>query len=84
MERSNRKMRTGTVISDKTNKTRIVRIVRDFRAPMYEKVLSKSKKLYVHDEGNLSHTGDTVKVMETRPLSKLKRWTLTEVVKKAQ
>lgn len=83
MERSNRKMRTGTVISDKTSKTRIVKIMRDFRAPMYEKVLSKTKKLYVHDEGNLSHTGDQVKVMETRPLSKLKRWTLVEVVKKA-
>ena len=84
MERSNRKMRTGTVIGDKTNKTRIVRITRDFRAPMYEKVLSKNKKLYVHDEGNISHTGDKVKVMETRPISKLKRWTLVEVVKKAQ
>jgi len=83
MERSNRKMRTGTVIGDKTNKTRIVKIVRDFRAPMYEKVLSKSKKLYVHDESNISHTGDKVKIMETRPLSKLKRWTLVEVLKKA-
>ena len=76
-------MRTGTVIGDKTNKTRIVRIVRDFRAPMYEKVLTKSKKLYVHDESNLSHVGDKVKIMETRPISKLKRWTLVEVVKKA-
>jgi small subunit ribosomal protein S17 len=83
MERSKRKMRVGTVISDKTNKTRIIQIVRDFRAPMYEKVLSKTKKLHVHDENNLSHTGDKVKVMETRPLSKLKHWTLVEVVKKA-
>jgi len=83
MERTNRKTRTGIVISDKTNKTRIVQIKRDFRAPMYEKVLTKSKKLYVHDEENLSHTGDKVKVMETRPLSKLKRWTLVEIVKKA-
>jgi small subunit ribosomal protein S17 len=84
MERSQRKSRTGTVISDKTNKTRIVRVVRDFRAPVYEKVLSKSKKLYVHDEENVSHVGDIVKVMESRPLSKLKRWTLEAVVKKAQ
>ena len=83
MERSKRKMRTGTVTSDKTNKTRIVSIVRDFRAPMYEKVLTKSTKLHVHDEGNLSHAGDMVKIMETRPLSKLKRWTLVEIIKKA-
>jgi small subunit ribosomal protein S17 len=83
MERSKRKMRTGTVISDKMNKTRIVQIMRDFRAPMYEKVLSKSKKLYVHDENNLSHTGDKVKIIETRPLSRLKRWSLVEVIKKA-
>jgi len=50
---------------------------------MYEKVLTKSTKLHVHDEGNLSHAGDMVKIMETRPLSKLKRWTLVEIIKKA-
>lgn len=83
MERSIRKVRTGVVIGDKTNKTRIVEITRDFRSPMYEKVLSRRTKLYVHDEKNESHAGDKVKVMETRPISKMKRWCLVEVLKKA-
>lgn len=83
MERGRRKFRTGVVISDKTEKTRIVEITRTFRDPQYKKVLSRRKKLYAHDEKNESHTGDQIKVMETRPISKLKRWTLVEVVKKA-
>ena len=83
MERSIRKARKGLVIGDKTNKTRIVQVTRDFRAPMYEKVLTKRSKLYVHDEKNESHIGDRVAIMETRPISKLKRWTLVEIIKKA-
>jgi small subunit ribosomal protein S17 len=83
MERSIRKVRKGLVIGDKTNKTRIVQVTRDFRAPVYEKVLSRRSKFYVHDEKNESHVGDKVTIMETRPISKLKRWTLVEVVKKA-
>lgn len=83
MERGRRKFRTGVVIGDKTDKTRIVEVTRTFRDPKYKKVLSMRKKLYAHDEKNESHVGDQVKVMETRPLSKLKRWALVEVVKKA-
>jgi small subunit ribosomal protein S17 len=83
MERSIRKIRKGIVIGDKTNKTRIVEVTRDFRAPMYEKVLSRRSKFYVHDEKNESHLGDRIKIMETRPISKLKRWTLVEVLKKS-
>jgi small subunit ribosomal protein S17 len=65
------------------NKTRIVEITRAFRHPLYKKVLHRRTKFYAHDEQNQSHAGDTVRIMETRPLSKLKRWTLVEVVKKA-
>ena len=83
MERSTRKVRAGVVVSAKANKTRIVQVTRDFRAPVYEKVLSRRTKLYVHDEKNESNLGDKVRIMETRPLSKLKRWTLLEIVKKA-
>lgn len=83
MERSRRKYRTGVVVSDKTDKTRIVEVSRDFRAPLYGKVLRRRSKLYVHDEKNESHAGDRVKIMETRPLSKLKRWCLVEIEKKA-
>lgn len=83
MERSRRKVRTGVVISDKADKTRIVEVTRKFSDPTYKKVMSRRKKLYAHDEKNESHLGDTVKIMETRPLSKLKRWALVEVAKKA-
>lgn len=83
MERGSRKFRTGVVIGDKTDKTRIVEVTRTFRDPKYKKILSRRGKLYAHDEKNESHVGDQVKVMETRPLSKLKRWMLVEIVKKA-
>jgi small subunit ribosomal protein S17 len=83
MERGNRKFRLGVVVGDKMDKTRIVEIKRSFRHPLYDKVLRRRSKFYVHDEKNESHAGDQVRIMETRPLSKLKRWTLAEVVKKA-
>ncbi|MCX5782300.1 MAG: 30S ribosomal protein S17 [Elusimicrobia bacterium] len=84
MERTKRKLKTGIVTSDKSNKTRIVEVSRSFRHPFYDKVLKRDAKYYVHDEKNESHTGDQVKIAETRPLSKLKRWRLLEVIQKAK
>jgi small subunit ribosomal protein S17 len=84
MERNNRKVRLGTVIGDKMEKTRVVEVVRTFRHPAYKKVMRRSTKFYAHDEKQESRIGDTVKIMETRPLSKLKRWRLVEIVEKAQ
>lgn len=83
MERNKRKVRMGKIISDKMDKTRTVEISRTFRHPLYEKVLRRRSKLYAHDEKNESHIGDTVRIREIRPLSKLKRWSLIEIVKKA-
>jgi small subunit ribosomal protein S17 len=83
MERKMRKFQTGVVTSDKMDKTRIVEVIRSFRHSLYSKVLKRRKKFYAHDEKNESHVGDMVKLMETRPTSKLKRWSLVEVVKKA-
>lgn len=83
MDRGKRKVKTGVVIQDKMNKTRVVEVRRVFSHPLYSKVISRSKKLYVHDEKNQSHEGDKVKIMETRPLSKLKRWRLLDIVEKA-
>jgi small subunit ribosomal protein S17 len=73
----------GVVIGDKMNKTRIVEVSHDFRHPLYEKVLTRRSKFYAHDEKNESHQGDQVRIMEIRPLSRLKRWSVIEVVKKA-
>ncbi len=84
MERSQRKIRTGVVIGDKMDKTRIVEVARAFRHPLYKKVMRRKSKFYVHDEKNVAHVGDKVRIQETRPLSKLKRWHLVEVVLKAQ
>jgi len=83
-ERGKRKFRTGIVVSDKTNKTRQVSIERTYRHSLYDRVLKTKNKFAVHDEKNESKLGDTVKIMETRPLSKTKRWVLVEVVAKAQ
>lgn len=84
MERNNRKVRVGTVIGDKMEKTRVVEVVRTFRHPTYKKVMRRRTKFYAHDEQQISKIGDTVKIMETRPLSKLKRWRLVEIVEKAK
>ena len=84
MERNLRKTRTGKVTSNKMDKTIVVAIEEHVKHPLYNKVVKKTYKLKAHDENNECNIGDTVKVMETRPLSKDKRWRLVEVVEKAQ
>jgi small subunit ribosomal protein S17 len=78
-----RKERQGKVVSDKMEKTIVVRVDRRFRHPLYKKVVTRSKKLYAHDAEGAAKTGDVVKIRETRPLSKLKHWELVEVVRQA-
>jgi small subunit ribosomal protein S17 len=82
--RSRRKVRTGVVISDAMDKTVVVRIDRQVRHALYGKTVRRSSKLVAHDEANDAHVGDTVRVMETRPLSKSKRWRIVEVVERAK
>jgi small subunit ribosomal protein S17 len=74
----------GWVMSDKMDKTRVVRIVRRLRHPKYEKVLTRHTKVYAHDEKNESHIGDRVELEETRPMSKLKRWRVVKILEKAR
>ena len=81
---SNRKNMMGTVTSDKMDKTITVSVETVKRHPLYKKIIKTSKKYKVHDEANEAKTGDVVKIMETRPLSKDKRWILTEIVQKAK
>jgi small subunit ribosomal protein S17 len=83
-ERTNRKVRTGVVVSEKMDKTVLVQIDRKVRHPLYQKTVRRSNKLAAHDESNDAHVGDTVRVMETRPLSKTKRWRVVEVVERAK
>jgi len=83
-ERGKRKIRTGAVVSDKMDKTATVQIESYYRDPLYKKILKKTKKLKVDDPQNQLVAGDLVKVEETRPLSKTKRWRIVEIVKKAQ
>ncbi|OGR90412.1 MAG: 30S ribosomal protein S17 [Elusimicrobia bacterium RBG_16_66_12] len=73
----------GVVVSDKMDKTRVVRVTRTVRHPFYKKVMTKSSKFHVHDEGNQSREGDLIEIVSTRPLSKLKRWRMVRVVKAA-
>ena len=84
MERNLRKTRTGKVVSDKMDKTIVVAIENHVKHPLYGKIVKRTYKLKAHDEKNECGIGDTVKVMETRPLSKDKRWRLVEVVEKAK
>ena len=84
MERNLRKTRMGKVISDKMDKTIVVAIEDHVRHPLYGKIVKETYKLKAHDEENTAGIGDTVKVMETRPLSKDKRWRLVEIVEKAK
>ena len=84
MERNLRKTRTGKVVSDKMDKTIVVAIEDHVKHPLYKKIVKKTYKLKAHDENNECKTGDTVKVMETRPLSKDKRWRLVEVLERAK
>ena len=83
-ERNLRKTRQGVVVSDKMDKTIVVAVRDNVRHPLYNKIVKKTYKLKAHDEENNAHKGDTVRVMETRPLSKDKRWRLTEVVERAK
>ena len=84
MERSNRKVYRGTVVSDKMDKTITVAIQDNVRHPLYNKIVKKTYKLKAHDEKNDAKIGDTVRVMETRPLSKDKRWRLVEIMERAK
>jgi len=84
MERNLRKERVGLVIGDKMQKSITVAVVRKVKHPMYGKFVQKTTKLTAHDEQNDCNVGDTVKIMETRPLSKNKRWRLVEIVKRAK
>jgi len=83
-ERASRKVRTGTVTSDVREKTITVSVERTYRHPLYGRVVKKGKKYMAHDEKNDAHTGDLVEIMETRPLSKTKRWRLTQVIERAK
>jgi len=82
--RATRKERQGVVVSDVQDKTIVVRVERRTTHPLYGKTISVSKKYHAHDEANDAHVGDTVRIVETRPLSKLKRWRLAAVVERAK
>lgn len=82
--RKQRKTRTGVVSSNKMEKTITVTVVRRLKHPKYGKFVKKSKKFHAHDENNEAQIGDVVKIMETRPLSKTKRWRLVEIIEKAK
>ena len=84
MERNLRKTRTGRVISDKMDKTIVVAVEDNVQHPLYKKTVKRTYKLKAHDEENVCSVGDVVKVMETIPLSKDKRWRLVSIIKKAQ
>ncbi len=84
MERNLRKTRTGKVVSNKMQKTVVVAVEDHVKHPLYGKIVKRTYKLKAHDENNECNIGDTVKVMETRPLSKDKRWRLVEIVEKAK
>ncbi len=84
MERNLRKERQGKVVSDKMDKSIVVAVERKVKHPIYGKFVKKTTKLRAHDEKNESRTGDIVKLMETRPLSKTKRWRMIEIVEKAK
>ncbi len=84
MERNLRKTRTGKVVSDKMDKTVVVAVETRVRHPLYKKIVKRTYKLKAHDENNECNIGDTVRVMETRPLSKDKRWRVVEIIEKVR
>lgn len=84
VERALRKTRVGKVVSDKMDKTIVVAVETRVKHPLYKKIIKRTYKLKAHDENNECAVGDVVKVMETRPLSKEKRWRLVEIVEKAR
>jgi small subunit ribosomal protein S17 len=79
-----RKVRVGTVVSDKMQKTVVVAVERRTAHPVYGKRITKTTKFHAHDEENQAHEGDTVRIEETRPLSKLKRWRVVEIIERAR
>lgn len=83
-QRKRRKVRVGSVVSDKMNKSIVVRVDRTITHPLYKKTFRTYSKLYAHDETNQAGIGDVVRVMESRPLSAKKRWRLVEVIEKAK
>ncbi len=83
-ERNLRKTRVGIVVSDKMDKTIVVAVKDNVKHPLYNKIVKRTYKLKAHDETNDAHIGDTVRVMETRPLSKDKRWRLVEIMERAK
>ncbi|MCQ2204214.1 MAG: 30S ribosomal protein S17 [Bacteroidales bacterium] len=83
-ERNSRKERQGVVISEKMDKTVVVAVEIREKHPIYGKFVMKTKKFHVHDEKNDAHEGDTVRIMETRPLSKTKRWRIVEIIERAK
>mgnify|MGYP006277319473 CR=1 FL=1 len=82
-KQSTRKERIGTVVSDQSDKTIVIRVDRRMQHPLYKKVVIRSRKYHAHDEHNDARVGDKVRIAETRPLSKMKRWELTEVLQRA-
>lgn len=84
LKRGRRKERVGRVVSSKMDKTVVVAIKRRMAHPIYKKVITRTTKLFAHDEENRSRVGDLVRIMETRPLSRNKRWRLVEVLEKAR
>jgi len=83
-ERGKRKVLTGKVVSDKMDKTVVVAVETRVRHPLYQRIIRRTKKFKAHDEQNACRIGDIVKIMETRPLSKEKRWRVTEILEKAE
>ena len=83
-ERNLRKTRTGMVVSDKMDKTVVVAVIDNVRHPLYKKIVKRTYKLKAHDEQNACRIGDRVEVMETRPMSKDKRWRVTNIIEKAK
>ena len=83
-KRSQRKVRVGEVISDKMDKTVIVAVESRIRHPLYGRIIRRTKKFKAHDETNMAGTGDTVEIMESRPMSREKRWRVSRVVEKAK
>ena len=84
MERNLRKTRVGKVVSNKMDKTIVVAVVDNVKHPIYGKIIKRTLKLHAHDEENTCNIGDKVEIMETRPLSKTKRWRLVEIIEKAK
>jgi small subunit ribosomal protein S17 len=84
VERNNRKIKIGIVSSEKMNKSRVIVVERSVKHSLYQKYVKRTSKFMAHDEKNESHEGDLVKIAETRPLSKLKRWRIVEILERAK